>query len=124
MPAKAQIRGLIELRQRLLHFVFAELALTGVGCRANVINRKCFGDGDEANRGRIAPCSAGRARHAVADVSQPGAERGGVEHYFGNCAAIAFAVAAFGPFGASFKYVSNSVPAPLRFPSFTSAMPS
>ena len=36
----------------------------------------------------------------------------------------ALAVAALGPVGASFKYVSNSVAAPGRLPSFTSAMPS
>ena len=33
---------------------------------------------------------------------------------FGNCAASAFAWAAFGPLGASFKYVSNSAPRPFE----------
>ncbi len=44
--------------------------------------------------------------------------------YFFSCATSDVAVAAFGPLGASFRYVSNSVAAPARLPSFTSAIPS
>ena len=67
-----------------------------------------LGDGDEPDGGGIAPGPAGRARDAIANVSQPGAKRGGIDHapagcYFGSWAASALACAAFGPFGAELQ---------------------
>ena len=110
--------------RRFLHFVLAEIDLTGGGGGADVLGGKGLRDGDEADGGGVAPGPAGRPRDASANVRQPGPERGGVDHYFLSCATIAFAVAAFGPVGASFRYVSNSVAAPGGLLSFTSAMPS
>src|SRR5256885_11096347 len=46
--------------------------------------------------GGIAPRPAGRALDAGAHVGQPGANRGGVDHYFLSVPRIPFAVAAFG----------------------------
>ena len=79
--------------------------------------------GPSAKRAKEIPAYQG-ARDAIANVRQPGTNRGGVEHYFGSCATRAFAVAALGPSGASFKYVLNSLPASWSLPSLTSAMPS
>ena len=59
-----------------------------------------FRDGDEPDGGRIASDPAGRSRDAVADVGQPGAERGRIvmhplgvlrTRYCGSCAASALA---------------------------------
>ena len=124
VPANRQVRRLVHLLERFLDLVFAEIDLTGVGGGAHELGGECFGNGDEADGGGVAPGPAGRPRDARADVGQPGAERGGIDHYFFSVARIPLAVAAFGPVGASFRYVSNSAPAPARLPSFTSAMPS
>ena len=94
-----------------LDLVLAEVDLPGVGGGANVVGVEGLGNGDEADGGGVAPGPAGGARDAIANAVQPGAERGGIEHYFFSCATSPFAVAAFGPSGASFRYVSNSVAA-------------
>src|SRR6185503_17683384 len=109
MPADREITCLLDLLQRLLHFVLAEIDLAG-DCRgADGVGRKGLGDGDEADGGGIASGPAGRALDASADAGQPGLERGRIDHYFfGNDPRMPFAVAAFGPVGASFRYVSNS----------------
>ena len=75
MPAQAQIRGLVHLRQRFLDLVLAEIDLTQIGGGADVVSREGFRDGDEANRGGVAPDPAGGPRDTRADVVQPGAER-------------------------------------------------
>src|SRR5262249_12347369 len=125
MPADGQVQGLRALLQRFLNLVFAEIRLSAFGGGADVLDGKCFRDGDEGNGGWIAPGPAGCARDAVAHAGQPGPERRNVDHYFfGSDPRMFFAVAAFGPVGAIFRYVSNSVAAPARLPSFTSAMPS
>ena len=74
--------------------------------------------------GSLIPVPAGGARDAFANAGEPGLQRDGIDHYFGSCESIAVAVAAFGPVGDSFRYALNSVAAPARLPSFTSAMPS
>src|SRR5262249_55946888 len=112
MPAERQIRRALDLLERLLHLVLAKIDLAGGGGRANGVRGKRLGDGDEANRGRVPARPAGRARDASAYVGQPGAERRRVDHYFLSVPRIPFAVAAFGPLGDSFRYVSNSVAAP------------
>src|SRR5262249_56040578 len=117
------VGGGLDRVERLLDFVLAEINLATIGGGADRVRRKRLGDCDEANRGGVAPHPAGRALDASADVGQPGAERGRVDHYFFSVPRIPFAVAAFGPFGASFRYVSNSVAAFGRFPSFTNATP-
>src|SRR5713226_8523196 len=124
MPPDGKVRRLVHLLARLLDLVFAEVHLAGLGGRTHVLRGKGFGDGDEADGSGIAPRPAGGPRDPRADVRQPGPECSGVEHYFFNVPRIPFAVAAFGPDGASFRYVSNSAVAPARLPSFTSAMPS
>ena len=95
--------GLLHLEQRLLDLVLAEIDLSGVGGGAHVLGGEGLGDGDEADGGGIAPGPAGRPRDARANVCQPGTERSGVDHYFFNVPRIPFAVAAFGPVGASFR---------------------
>ncbi len=125
MPADREVAGLLDLLQRLLDLVLAEIDLARNGRGADGVGRECFRDGDEADGSGITSGPAGRALDASADVGQPGLERGRIDHYFfGSDPRMLFAVAAFGPAGASFKYVSNSVAAPARFPSLTSAMPS
>jgi len=49
--------------------------VTEIGGGANAFSRERFRDGDEANRGRVAPHPAGGPCDARADVVQPGAER-------------------------------------------------
>ena len=74
----------------------------GRGRRRRFSRRRRGGCG----RGRVRP---GR-RRARCDRERPPAGRGGQRrHYFGSCATSALAVAAFGPSGASFRYVLNSV---------------
>ena len=125
VPADRQIGRLRDLLQRFLHFVFAEVDLAGGRSGAHVLGRKRFRDGDERDGGGIASGPAGCARDAIAHAGQPGPECRGVDHYFfGSDPRMFFTVAAFGPVGAIFRYVSNSVAAPARLPSFTSAIPS
>ena len=125
MPADREVRRRIHLRHRFLHFVLAEIDLASCRGGANVLGGKCFRDGDEPDGGGIASGPAGCARDPIAHAGQPGPERRGVDHYFfGSDPRMFFAVAAFGPVGAIFRYVSNSAAAPARLPSFTSAIPS
>ena len=85
-----------------MYFVFAEVNLTGVGGGPDVFNVECLGNGDEPDGGRVAPGPTGGPRDAFADLSQPGPNRGGIDHYFFSWATSALACAAFGPSGASF----------------------
>jgi hypothetical protein len=81
VPPQRKLRGAVDLRQRLLDLVFAEVDLTG-GCRrADRVGRKCFGDSDEADGCGIAARPAGGPRDARADLVQPGADCVGIEHY-------------------------------------------
>src|SRR3977135_2898597 len=100
VPPNWKVGGLVDLRKRLLHLVFAEVDLTGVGGGPHVVGGGGFGDGKGADAGGVAPCPAGRALDASADVGQPGTDGGGVDHYFFSVPRIPFAVAAFGPGGA------------------------
>ena len=96
-----------------------------VGGGADVVGGEGFRNGDEADGGGVAPGPAGGARDAIANAGQPGAERGGIEHLLLELRDERLRGGArSGPSGASFRYVSNSVAAPARLPSFTSAMPS
>jgi len=107
-----------------LNLVLAEVDLSLAGGDADVVGVEGLGDGDEPDGGGIAAGPTGGARDTSAHISQPGTEGGRVDHYFFSCATSAFACAAFGPVGESLRYDSNSVTAPARLPSFTSAMPS
>ena len=124
VPSERKVGQILTFLLSFLQLVLAEVDLSIGGDRANGVGRERFRDGDEADLRRVASGPGGGARDAIANVRQPGTNRGGVEHYFGSCATRAFAVAALGPSGASFKYVLNSVPASGSLPSFTSAMPS
>ena len=133
MPPNRQVGRLVHLLEGFLDFVLAEVDLPAVGGCSDVVGGEGLRDGDESNGRRVAPDPAGRSRDSLANVGQPGTERGGISHaplggyrviYCGSCAASAFAWRAFGPLGASLRYVSNSPRAPLRLPSLTSAMPS
>src|SRR5471032_2560374 len=124
MPDDGQVarRGALELG--FLDFVFSEVDLPlSRGC-AHGVGVEGLGNGEKPDEGRVASGPGGGARDAIANVRQPGAEHGGVGHYFGSCATRAFAVAAFGPSGESFRYVLNSTPASASLPSFTSAIAS
>src|SRR5262245_50851241 len=102
VPAEREIRGFVHLRERFLDLVFAEVDLTRAGGGAHMVSGKGFGDGDEADGARIASGAAGGPRDARADLGQPVLKGYGIEHYFLIVARIDFAVAAFGPLGASF----------------------
>ena len=101
MPADRKVGGGVHLQQRVLDFVFAEVDLAGGGGGADVIGGEGLRDGDEADGGWIAVRPAGGARDACAHIRQPVAERG-IDHFL-IVPRIPFAVAAFGPVGASFK---------------------
>ena len=103
MPPHGQIGQLVHLLERFLDLVLAEVDLAGVGERAHVVGGKRLGDGDEPDGGGIASGPAGRPLDTRADIGQPGPERNGVDHYFFSDPRIPFAVAAFGPSGASFR---------------------
>jgi len=64
-----------DLGFRVNQVVKTEVDVTQVGGGANAVNGERFRDGDEANRGGVAPHPAGRPCDARADVVQPGAER-------------------------------------------------
>ena len=80
VPAKRQIGGPVHLFEGLLDLVFSEVDLARVGGGPDVVGGEGFGDGDEANRGGVAPGPAGGARDPIANASQPGTERGGFRH--------------------------------------------
>ena len=80
VPAKPQVGGAVHLLERLLDLVLAEIDLPAVGGGSDVIGGEGFGDGNEADGGRIATGPVGRARDTIANVGQPGAERGGISH--------------------------------------------
>src|SRR5215471_4651716 len=124
VPFERQVGQILPLLLRFLQFVLAEVDLAVLGRRAYGVGAESLRDSDETDMRRIASGPVGGARDVFANVRQPGTNRGGVEHYFGSCATRAFAVAALGPSGESFKYVLNSAPASASLPSFTSAMPS
>ena len=124
VPFERQVGQILPLLLRFLQFVLAEVELAVLSRRANGVSAKRLRDSDETNMRGIASGPVSGARDVFANVCQPGTNRGGVEHYFGSCATSAFAVAALGPSGESFKYVLNSAPASASLPSFTSAMPS
>src|SRR5215831_18036612 len=124
VPPDWQVGQVKPFLLRFLQLVLAEVDLAVLSRSADSVGAKRLGDGDEPDVRGIAPGPVGGARDAFANVRQPGTNRGGVEHYFGSCAMRAFAVAAFGPSGASLRYVLNSAPASASLPSFTSAIPS
>ena len=79
MPPKRQVRCLVHFAKRFLDFVFAEISLAGCGRGPHEFGSEGFGDCDETYRGGVASGAAGRARDAIANAVQPGAER---VHYF------------------------------------------
>jgi hypothetical protein len=125
MPRRPPIAERLDLCDRFLNAVLAELGLTGIERGANDVGGNGLGNGDETNRGGIAAGPDGGVRDATADVVQPGAKRGGVGHrrYFSESSA-AFAMLAFFPCGSSFRYVWNAAMAALLLPSHTSTRPS
>ena len=80
VPAKRQVGRPVHLLEGFLDLVFSEVDLAAVGRGSDVVGGEGFRDGDEADRGGVAPGPAGGARDAIANVSQPGAERGGISH--------------------------------------------
>ena len=111
VPAERQVLEFRDLPLSFLDFVLAEIDLAGRGGGSDVLGGKGFGDGDEADAGSVASGPAGSVRNAFANAGEPGAERRRVEHqqgYFGRLSANCFAVAAFGPEGASSRYFTNS----------------
>src|SRR5207253_718073 len=121
MPPDREVGAPGNLLESFLHFVLAEIDLTLRGGGAHVLDAERLRNRDQPDRGRIAPCAPRRVCDLPADALEP---RGDVDHsYFLSCATSDFAVAEFGPSGASFRYVSNSDAAPARLPSFTSAIP-
>src|SRR5438874_5419931 len=124
MPHDLQIARIGALGLRFLYFVFAEIDLAGRRGGAHGVSAEGLRNRDKSDVGRIAAGPGSGARDAIANVRQPGADHGGVVHYFGSWATRAFAVAEFGPSGAILRYALNSSPASLSLPSLTSAMPS
>ena len=120
MPGKVEIPGGLDLLQRFLDLVLSEVALPFFEGCSNVLDGKRFGNCDEADRGWIAPDPAGGVRDAIADARQPIPD---FCHYFFKASTNCLAIGAFGPDGASFRYVSNSVTAVAGF-SPTTVMPS
>jgi hypothetical protein len=103
VPPERPVGQLVHFLECFLDLVFAEVELASVGKGAHVLCGERFRDGDEPDGGGIASRPAGRALDTRADVSQPGPERNGVDHYFFSEPRIPFAVAAFGPSGASLR---------------------
>ena len=71
MPPQRQAAGGQDLGLPFLHLVLAEIDLAGSSGRADGVDGKCLGDGDEANRGGKAAGPAGGVRDALADAVQP-----------------------------------------------------
>jgi hypothetical protein len=74
VPAEAEIRGRVHLRQRFLNFVFAEIDLSGARGGAHVIGAEGFGNGDEADGSEVSVGPAGGARDPIANAVEPGSE--------------------------------------------------
>jgi hypothetical protein len=80
MPADRQVGGLVHLLESLLDFVLAKIDLTAIGDSPDVIDAEGFRDSDESNGSGVAPGPVGRPRNSIANIGQPGAERGGIGH--------------------------------------------
>ena len=72
MPADRQIRSTLHLEKSFLQLVLSEVHLTRLGGSADGVGSERLGNGDEPNRGGIAPGPTGGARDSVANRSQPG----------------------------------------------------
>src|SRR3990170_6186544 len=80
VPSNRQVGGPVHLFQGFLKLVLSEIELPAVGGGSDVVGGEGFRDGDESNGRRVAPDPASRARDSIADIGQPGAERGGISH--------------------------------------------
>ena len=80
VPPNRQVGCPIHLVQRFLKFVFSEIDLPAVGDGPDVVGGEGFRDGDESNGRGVASGPASRSRDSIADVGQPGAKRGGIDH--------------------------------------------
>ena len=69
-------RGLVHLRQRFLDLVLAEIDLPGIGGGADVVGGKVFETATRRIEAGSRPARPAAPRDALADVGQPGAERG------------------------------------------------
>ena len=96
-----------------MYLVFSEVDLSAVSGGPDVVGGERLRDDDEPDEGWVAPRSAGRPRDSIADIGQPGPERGRIEHYdyFFSASTNCFASGAFLPVGASLRYASNSATA-------------
>src|SRR4051794_10394605 len=79
VPSEAEAARRLDLQQRFLNLVFAEVDLTLAGDSAYVFGGKGLGDGDEADGGRIPTGPAGSIRKPIADAGQPCPKRGGID---------------------------------------------
>jgi len=76
VPREGEVRCGAHFPEGFLNLVLSEVEVSGLGGGAHIVGRKCLGDGDEADRGRVASRPAGGARDTFANAVQPGAERG------------------------------------------------
>ena len=75
-PHVGDIGGVGDLLQRLLHLVFAEVAMAGGVGGADAVLPKGLRDVDEGDVGRVAPGPPGGVRDALADSRQPDGDVG------------------------------------------------
>ena len=126
MPLERKVGERLDFRQRFLDAVFAERDVTGRDGRANVLGRDRLGHRDQGDFGRRTAGAMRRridaAAHGLELCRDAGHALGGRHRY--GVSMIAFAVAAFGPVGASFKYSPSDFFASATLPSLMSTMPS
>src|SRR5262249_48023106 len=122
MPPDSKVGCLGDLLQRLLHLVFAEVDLARGRRGADQIGAEGFRNRDQPHRCRIASRASSRGGDPLANRAEPRSDvRAGPDGrthrsaptsvlradarilYFFNWATSAFAVAEFGPSGASLR---------------------
>src|SRR3954452_11995148 len=122
VPVDREVRSLLDFLQRLLHLVFAEIAMAGHVRGTDGVRREGFGDGDETDRGGIPARGTRRTVEAGAHRGQVGSDGVGIRvgHYcFGFSASMAcLTSAACDPFGSAARYPSNAVTALAESPRF------
>src|SRR6185503_14855857 len=123
MPGEAQVFQRLDLVQPLLHAVLAELRLTCRCRRADVVRGKCLGYGNQGDVRGVAAGTLRRRVDAAAHVTDVLRNVRRRRHCYLICARIAFAVSAFGPVGASFRYSWKFFFASAITPRFRFAMP-
>ena len=123
VPLERQIGELLDLVQRFLDTILAEGLLSGGRGLAHERGTEGFRDGDEADVVRLPLRPVRRRLETAAHPGETLCQCRLRRHGYLIVARMAFAVSAFSPVGASFRYVWSGPLASAALPSLYSARP-